>query len=346
MAIFFIWASLGEIDIVVRAQGVLRHEENTSLIRNTVSGIVVNKNVSHGQMVKKGATLWKIDARTIDTELAKTRAALERKENSLSDLYKYESAIVAGRNTIDKESTQIYDRAIAYFSEKARLDIEIQIAKDKLEREKNKPHELIVPVLIKEQELNYGLTLNNLDVFQGKERVRIHDERTGLIAEIESLENTIAGLQERAGEAEIKSPLDGIYDELKMFNVGDYFVMSEEIARIIPLDAENLKVELTVDPRDIAEIAVNMKYYMRFNALAPARFGQIEGMITHIPADAQTVSNLTAAFILYGTIENIWVTDKNGYYIKLKSGMVADCRIIINKKTILVFLLEKLNFII
>jgi multidrug resistance efflux pump len=346
IVIVFIWISFGEIDIIVKAQGILRHEENTSLIRNTVSGIVVDKQVSHGQTVKKGAMLWKIDTKAIDAELEKTRSSLERKEDSLSDLYRYEYSVVEGSNLIDKTNQQIYDRAIAYFSEKTRLEIEIQIAKEKLEREKNKPHELIIPVIIKEQELTYELALNNLDTFQSQERVRIHDERTGFIDEIENLKNALVNLQERANNAEIKSPLDGIYDELKMFNIGDYFMTSEEIARIIPLDAENLKVELIVDPRDIAEIAVDTKYYMRFNALAPARFGQIEGVITHIPADTQTVNNSDAAFILYGTVEKPWVTDKNGYYVQLKSGMIANCRIIIKKTTILVFLLEKLNFII
>ena len=57
----FIWSWYGEVDIVVKANGVVRPGENVSNIINMQTGKINSINYEDGDYVQKGKILYKLD---------------------------------------------------------------------------------------------------------------------------------------------------------------------------------------------------------------------------------------------------------------------------------------------
>ncbi|QEK12908.1 biotin/lipoyl-binding protein [Crassaminicella thermophila] len=61
LLIGLIWSYFGEIDVVVKAQGVVRPNKRISTINNMINGKVKEVYIEEGKKVKKGEILYTID---------------------------------------------------------------------------------------------------------------------------------------------------------------------------------------------------------------------------------------------------------------------------------------------
>ena len=84
---------------------------------------------------------------------------------------------------------------------------------------------------------------------------------------------------------------------------------------------------------------------MRFTSLPPSLFGQIEGIVSFIPADVN-FSGTNAYFLLEATIPNPYLIAQNGEKIFLRSGVSAQGRIIIDQDYVLLMILRKIYFLL
>jgi multidrug resistance efflux pump len=184
-----------------------------------------------------------------------------------------------------------------------------------------------------------------LEAYRAQERLRLQDEKSALAAEREALAKRRIDLERQRVDAEVRAPLDGTVEELKKVNPGDFLLVGEEVARLVPTGADRLKLELQVDNRDIAEIRAGMAVTVRFTALPPSEYGQLEARVATVPADATAQANQPVVFIVEASVAQPWLENKRGDRIVLKPGMGAEARILIKRKNILRFLLEKLDFL-
>lgn len=63
LLVTLIWAYFFEIDEYVKASGVIRPGDKTVTIRNSISGKVDMLNIEEGKHIKKGDTLFTINAK-------------------------------------------------------------------------------------------------------------------------------------------------------------------------------------------------------------------------------------------------------------------------------------------
>lgn len=82
-----------------------------------------------------------------------------------------------------------------------------------------------------------------------------------------------------------------------------------------------------------------------FPGLPPSLYGKVLARVTNVPADSIVVNGQIAFFLVEATLDRPWVADRKGVRIALKPGMNASSRIIVTRKTIMKYLLEKLEFI-
>jgi multidrug resistance efflux pump len=339
-----VWAALGEIDVVVKAPALLRPEQNISTLKNAVSGPLAVKNFVQGLQVHQGDLLWRVDTTSLEVDRANSSLQELRAAAKARTLTVYEQAVLTDANTVSPIESEAQARAAVYFSETSRLALTWKKALQAWERERDLPASMTTAQKVRDLETEAQLAKIALESYRAQERLRLQDEKAALVAEREALAKRRADLERQKIDAEVRAPLDGTVEELKKVNRGDYLLVGEEVARLVPAGAEHLKLELSVDNRDIAELHPGLPVTVRFTALAPSEFGQLQARLTTVPSDASGGGQQAVVFVVEASVDQPWLVNRKGERITLKSGMAAEARILLKRKPIWRFLLEKLDF--
>jgi len=338
------WAALGEVDIVVKAPALLRPSQNVSTLKNAVAGPLLRKAFVHGQKVNRGDLLWTVDTTALEVDRANTALQLTRVEARVHSITAYGRAVQAETDDLAPSELEAKTRIAVYLAETSRLTLNWQRAQRAWEREKAVPPGLTSVQKVADLETNASLARIALESYRAQERLRVREETMTLLAQRETLENRRAELNRQSQDAQVRAPLDGTVEELKKLNPGDFVLVGEEIARLVPEGARHLNLELTVDNRDVAELAPGMAVTVRFTALPPSEYGNLEARVATVPADATNLAN-QAVFVVTAIADQPWLENRAGHRIDLRPGMGAEARILIKRKNILRFLLEKLDFL-
>ena len=111
--------------------------------------------------------------------------------------------------------------------------------------------------------------------------------------ELRVVESNIAELHERRDavsdrllRTEIRSPIDGIVNELSVTTLGGVVTPAETLATIVPADAD-LKVEVRLRTVDVDQISLGQPARLRFSAFNQRTTPEIPGEIIRVAAAAQ-----------------------------------------------------------
>ena len=111
----FIWMYFGEIDIVSKGRGVVRPNENVSMIRNKVQGEVLVSNLEEGTIVTQGDILLTIAYDNLEIKRLQSEELLRDTEQKLSLLKKFSNSIEQDINLFSKDTEkEYYERYIKY----------------------------------------------------------------------------------------------------------------------------------------------------------------------------------------------------------------------------------------
>lgn len=115
------------------------------------------------------------------------------------------------------------------------------------------------------------------------------------------------------------------------------------MGKIIP-DSNNLQVKLIIPDKDISKLKINKAIKYNITSLPYTEFGFIDGKLKSLSVDSNIDEN--TGLIYYtgiGTLEKNNVISYTGNKFDIKFGMSCEAQIIIGKKKMLYYLLEKLN---
>lgn len=343
--ISLLWAYLGKIDIVVKAQANLRHEENTSIIKNAMTGVLVERRFISGGRVKKGDVLWKVDTTSLQVDINNTVKQYERVSNKIDLLSKYLKAISLTSMDLILTEMETSSRASVFYYEVKLLEQVYKKKNEELNIIRALPESMVQPREIRELLEEENMARIKLLNYKAKERLQVQNELDAFILSKENLEKHIANLQLQIDSASVRAPINGVVEVLKKINNGDYLFSGEEIIRVVPESSGKLKAELIVDNGDFVGLEEGMKVSLRFPALPPSEFGELEGRVTVVPADAALSMESLTSYILEAELNSSFLVSNNGNRVELKPGMLAEGRILLERKSILKFILEKLDFI-
>jgi HlyD family secretion protein len=109
--------------------------------------------------------------------------------------------------------------------------------------------------------------------------------------ELREVDGKIGELIERKVTAEdqlkridIRAPQDGTVFQLAVHTVGGVITAGDPIMLIVP-EADNLAVEVKVNPQDIDQLQLNQKAILRFTSFNARTTPEIAGLVTRISAD-------------------------------------------------------------
>jgi HlyD family secretion protein len=140
---------------------------------------------------------------------------------------------------------------------------------------------------------------------------------------------------------DIRAPQDGSVFQLAVHTVGGVITAGDPIMLIVP-EADNLSVEVKVNPQDIDQLQLNQKAVLRFSAFNARTTPEIEGIVTRISADTSTDQRTGQS---YYTIRISMPADQIERLgnVKLLPGMPVEAFVQTGDRTMLSYLMKPLH---
>jgi len=168
------------------------------------------------------------------------------------------------------------------------------------------------------------------------------NERSELATRIAVNEQTIRGAAARRDRNELRSPADGIVNDVQVTTVGGFVGAGEKIMQIVPV-GDKLLVEARVAPKDIAFIKVGDPANVKVTAYDFSTYGGLSGHVLQVSADSvyDEVERETYYTVLVET-DRSYLT-RGGQRLPIVPGMICDVEIITGKKSVLSYLMKPIT---
>jgi len=165
------------------------------------------------------------------------------------------------------------------------------------------------------------------------------DERSQSMAKLAVNEQSLRGAQGKLGRTEIRSPVDGVVNDVQVTTIGGYVQPGQKIMEVVPL-GEKLLVETRVKPSDIAFIKVGDRALVKVTAYDFSTYGGLDGRVVQVSADSiYDEAKKEAYFTVIVETQRSFLTAA-GHKLPIGPGLMTDTQIITGRKSILTYLLK------
>ena len=168
------------------------------------------------------------------------------------------------------------------------------------------------------------------------------NERSEINTRIAVNEETIRGAEARQNRNELRSPADGIVNDVQITTVGGFVNAGEKIMQVVPV-GDKLLVEARVAPKDIAFIKVGDRANVKVTAYDFATYGGLSGRVQQISADSVYDEVEREAYYTVLVETDQAYLSKAGQNLPIVPGMICDVEIITGSKTVLSYLMKPVS---
>jgi adhesin transport system membrane fusion protein len=375
-AIFLLWASLAQVDEVTRGQGKVIPSSKLQVITASQPATVSQILVKSGQQVKKGQLLALLDSpesRQVQAENESLQARSSRLtaegtgqavactgadcagEQQLR--FARESALRSKISALGASADQARREAAEAAATISSLQGSLALAQKRITMLEPLAAKNIVPQtdLLDARREAYDLQgrIAAAREQQGKAMAAVReaqaqssqanfefrqsalDERSQLAAKIAVNDETLRGARGR----ELRSPVDGIVNDVQVTTVGQYVQPGQKIMEVVPL-GDKLLVESRVKPSDIAFIKVGDRALVKVTAYDFSTYGGLDGRVVQVSADSiYDEAEKQAYFTVIVETDRSFLT-ASGHRLPITPGMMTDTQVITGRKSILTYLLK------
>ena len=375
-ALFLLWASLAQLDEVTRGQGKVIPSSKLQTITAVEPATVSQILVKSGQEVKKGQLLARLDSaesRQVQAETESLQARVSRltaegmggsvactgtdcageaalrnaRESAVrskvaalqagADQARRDAAEAAGTAQSLQSSLALAQKQVAMLEplaakhivpetdllDKRREVVDLQGRIAAAREQQGKAMAAVREAEAQAAQANFEFKQSALD------------ERSQVAAKIAVNEETLRGARGR----EIRSPVDGVVNDVQVTTVGQYVQPGQKIMEVVPM-GEKLLVETRVRPSDIAFIKVGDKALVKVTAYDFSIYGGLEGRVVQVSADSIYDENEKQAFFTVIVETNKSYLVASGHRLPITPGMMTDTQIITGRKSVLTYLLK------
>lgn len=376
-AVFLLWASLAKVDEVTAGQGKVIPSSKVQLIQSPEAATVAELMVRGGQNVKRGQLLARLDnpqSRSLaaETEALEARAerlqseglgsssgGLEGEEATLSAVRRQalSSRIAAMRASAEQRRREAAEAAATISS----LTRSLQLAQENVGRLAPLAAKNIVPqtelanaqrevvdlqgriAAAREQQgraqaaVSEALSQASEANFQFRQDAL--NERSQVAAKIAVNQQSLSGAEGRNGRMELRSPVDGVVNDVKVTTRGGFVQAGEKVMEVVPM-GEKLLVETRVKPSDIAFIKVGDKALVKVTAYDFSTYGGLDGRVVQVSADSiYDEAERQAYFTVLVETDRSYLM-QGAQRLPITPGMMTDTQIITGSRSILKYLLK------
>ncbi|MFY0990709.1 HlyD family type I secretion periplasmic adaptor subunit [Halomonas sp. C05BenzN] len=156
------------------------------------------------------------------------------------------------------------------------------------------------------------------------------------LGDLNALDESSTGLQDRVRLAEIRAPVDGVVQRLAINTIGGVAQSGQEVVEIVPSD-DQLLVEARIAPQDIAFLRPGQPATIKLTAYDFAIYGGLQAELDHISADTITDDNDNTFYLVrVRTLDTEDITSE----LQVIPGMTAQVDIMTGKRTVMQYLLK------
>ena len=376
-ALFLLWASLAQLDEVTRGQGKVIPSSKLQTITAVEPATVSQILVKSGQEVKKGQLLARLDSaesRQVQAETESLQARVSRltAEGMGGGSVNCSGSDCAGEEALRNARESAVRSKVAALqasADQARRDAgeaaatitslqgSLVLAQKQVSMLEPLAAKHIVPetdLLDKRREVvDLQGRIAAAREQQGKAMAAVReaeaqaaqanfefkqsalDERSQVAAKIAVNEETLRGARGR----ELRSPVDGVVNDVQVTTVGQYVQPGQKIMEVVPM-GDKLLVETRVRPSDIAFIKVGDKALVKVTAYDFSIYGGLDGRVVQVSADSiYDEQEKQAFFTVIVETEKSYLT-ASGHRLPITPGMMTDTQIITGRKSVLTYLLK------
>ena len=386
LAVIMLWASVTELDNVVRGSGKTVSEAQNQLVQSSEPGVIRSRYANEGDFVKKGDLLFDIDPVDAKTQLDQAQKrysslqikAIRLKAEVDGALPSFPETLIeaaptaistelalfqARKDDLNSKSAILEQRRLQKLNEIQELKIQFETSQNglKLLRREIETLEPLVKLglapetrllaLQREAEAAVGQSnsaqsgqnrvlagLDEIDEqLKAEQQAYVTSALTDLSAieaEIAELSARIPALESRVERTSVRSPVDGVINQLNYVTADAYVSTGDVLLEIVPTGSD-LIVETRINPKDIAEIVVGQEVKISLTAYDPSRYGRIDGNVVSISADAISDQQTGEQFYLADVSISGILYEDDGTEVTLLPGMVASIDVLSGKRTIL-----------
>ncbi len=351
-----------------RVEGFLQLDVGAARISITDAGRVTELLVKEGQEVKAGEPMLRLslDRSTASTlsasamatgELSQRRGSLEKEQVQIRELAVQQLQQVKKRiDDIKREVTQIEQeiklqgQRVASAKEQAKRFQ--QLAKEKFvsdivarQKQDDATDQEIRVQTLRRQKSTLERDLSTAQLEQPAIALRARSQEEQMTRQISVVQQSLAQ-EETKRETVIQAPITGVVTNIAIAS-GQSVTADSPFATILPAGSK-LQAEMLVPTRAIGFVTKGKDVVMRYEAFPFERFGQYHGVIADVSqtvwSPGDKVGPLAVREAAYRIIVKL---DKQtvaamGQEIPLRSGMLVNADILLDKRSLLEWIFEPL----
>jgi membrane fusion protein, adhesin transport system len=165
------------------------------------------------------------------------------------------------------------------------------------------------------------------------------DERNQLVAKMAVNSESLRGATGRRQKSEIRSPANGIVNDVQVTTVGGFVQAGQKIMQVVPV-GDKLLVEARVAPRDIAFIKVGDRANVKVTAYDFAIYGGLSGNVVQISPDSVYDEATKEAYFTVVVETDLAYLKSGRRQLPITPGMICDVEVITGKKSVLSYLFK------
>jgi adhesin transport system membrane fusion protein len=173
---------------------------------------------------------------------------------------------------------------------------------------------------------------------QDKFRSQALGELNEAETQIAQLKESLSSIQDKVDRTEVRSPVDGIVNNIAIKTVGGVIEPAMKLVEIVPVDNQ-LKIVAKVLPKDIAFLKIGQPARVKITAYDAQRYGALDGRLVRIGANSTTDHDGHAFFEIEVRTDRNYLGSAD-HPMPISPGMVAETDIITGRKTIMEYLIR------
>ena len=352
--ILFIWAAIGKIDQVTRAQAQIIAADRTQLVQSSDGGILTQLHVKEGDSVKAGQLLATLQKERAAAAVSDSSAKVAALNITLARLH----AEIYGKPLVfDKEllaypeyirnQTDLYNkRQTAFKDDITALERILSLAEDELQinRKLEASGDVSRAEILRLQRSVADIKAQ----LAGKRNKYFQDAQAEMTKAQEELSTQTEQLRDRSQvleHTELTAPVDAVVNNIKVNTLGGVVRAGDTVMELLPT-GDNLIAEAKIPPADIAFVAVGQDASVKLDAYDSSIYGGLHGKVSYISPDVVTEETRQGPFMYYRVRIRITGTEFKGdkaNEIHIRPGLTASVEIKAMERTVLSYLTKPLT---
>lgn len=193
---------------------------------------------------------------------------------------------------------------------------------------------------------NVGRSSTDSNIAILTEKGNVSSERLSYEDKKDECENYLKSYNIQNDNCTIVAPSSGYFYCRQELKQGSFLQEGGSIGSIYPENESKFYAEIYVENSDIGKIEEGQKAKFEITAFPSSEYGYFSGTVSNISKDITIDENTGRTyFIVKVKCDKMTLQDKNGDNVSLRNGMTCTGKIIVCEKTVMTYLLQKINLI-